>query len=340
MAKRTVQRVTAALLLLAALGAAAWWWQGGAAGPGSAVPLEQVVVATNTGYVAMCPILAAQQQGYFARHGIAAQVQPHTSGKAALQAALDGRAQLATVADIPIMFAVVEHTPVTVVATYFRAERDHGIVGRKDRGVTAPASLKGKRVGVTLSTSSHFVLNAFLNRQHLAAADVTMVNLKPEEFGAALLRGDVDAVSGWEPYLDAVLKQLGANGVMFDAEDLYEIPYNIAGGQEYVRSHPETIKKLLRALIEGNRYCAEQPQAAQAMTGAVLKSGSDKWRELWPTYRFAVSLDQALLVALEDQTRWAMANSLVAQGAVPNFLTALDYRPLKTVAPAAVTVIH
>lgn len=340
MTKQTVQRVAAGLVLLAGLGAAAWWWHSHGGAFGKAAPLEPLILATNTSYVAMCPILAAQQQGYFTRHGIAAQIQPHTNGKASLQAALDGQAHLGTVADIPIMFAVMEQVPVAVVATYFRAERDHGIVGRKDLGVTAPPSLKGKRVGVTLGTSNHFVLNAFLNRQHLAASEVTMVNMKPEEFGAALLRGDVDAVSGWEPYLDTVLKQLGPNGVMFDAEDLYEIPYNIAGTRDYVRSHPETIKKLLRALIDGNRYCAEQPEAAQAMTGALLKSDSDKWRELWPTYHFAVGLDQALLVALEDQTRWAMANRLASERAVPNFLSAIDYQPLKTVAPAAVTVIH
>ena len=221
MTKQTVQRAAAALVLLAGLAAAAWWWHSHGGAFGKAAPLEPLILATNTSYVAMCPILAAQQQGYFTRHGIAAQIQPHTSGKASLQAALDGQAHLGTVADIPIMFAVVEQVPVAVVATFFRAERDHGIVGRKDLGVTAPPSLKGKRVGVTLGTSNHFVLNAFLNRQHLAASEVTMVNMKPEEFGAALLRGDVDAVSGWEPYLDTVLKQLGPNGVMFDAEDLY-----------------------------------------------------------------------------------------------------------------------
>ena len=336
MTKQTARRAAAALALLAGLGAAAWWWHS----RGAAGPLEPLILATNSSYVAMCPVLAAQQQGYFARQGIAAQIQPHTSGKAALQAALQGRAHLATVADIPIMFAVLEQLPVTVVATYFRAERDHGIVGRKDHGVSEPGSLKGKRIAVTPGTSSHFVLNAFLNRQHLAAADVAMVHLKPEQFAGALLRGDVDAVSGWEPYLDALLKQLGRNGVMFDADDLYEIPYNIAGGRDYVRDHQDTIRKLLRALVEGDRYCAEQPQAAQAMTGAVLQSGSDKWRELWPTYRFAVGLDQALLVGLEDQARWAMANQLAPAGKVPNFLGALDYQPLKAVAPAAVTVIH
>lgn len=336
MMNKTVQRAAVALAVLAAL-AAAYLWNGRGAG-GAA--LEPVILATNTSYVAMCPILAARDLGYFEREGLAAQVQPHTSGKASLEAALQGRAHLGTVADIPIMFAVMDKVPVSVVATFFRAERDHGIVGRKDRGVTAPASLAGKRVGVTLGTSNHFVLNAFLNRQHLPSSAVTMVNLKPEDMPAALMRGEVDAVSNWEPYMDNIMKQLGENGTMFDAEDLYEIPYSLAGTKEYVLSHPDTIKKLLRALIAGARYCTDEPTAAQAMTGAVLKTGGDKWRELWPTYRFRISLDQALLLALEDESRWAISNQLASGTAVPNFLPAIDYRPLEAVAPAAVTVIH
>ena len=339
MTNKTAQRVTAAVVVLAALAAAAYLWNG-RAGRAGAAALEPIVLATNTSYVAMCPILAARDKGYFEREGLAAEVQPHTSGKASLEAALQGRAHLGTVADIPIMFAVMDKVPVSVVATFFRAERDHGIVGRRDRGVTAPASLAGKRVGVTLGTSNHFVLNAFLNRQHLASTEVTMVNLKPEDMPGALLRGEVDAVSNWEPYMDTMMKQLGANGTMFDAEDLYEIPYNLAGSKEYVLSHPETIKKLLRALIAGARYCTDDAKAAQTMTGAALKTGGDKWRELWPTYRFRIGLDQALLLALEDQARWAMSNQLASGAAVPNFLSAIDYQPLEAVAPAAVTVIH
>ncbi|SFU31701.1 NrtA/SsuA/CpmA family ABC transporter substrate-binding protein [Pseudoduganella namucuonensis] len=335
-----VQRVIALLLLCAGLAAlAAYLWHGRADGNAAAAP-ETVILATNTSYVGMCPIIAAQQQGYFLRAGIAAQIQNHNSGKSALEAALQGRAHLGTVADIPIMFAVLDKVPVSVVATFFRAERDHGIVGRRDRGVTGPGSLKGKRIGVTLGTSAHFVLNAVLNRQLLSARDVTLHNLKAEEFAGALQRGDVDAVSSWEPFLDGLATQLGSNATVFYAEDLYEIPYNIAGSREYVVSHPETIKKVLRAVVEGARYCREEPAAAQAMTAAVMKSTATKWRELWPSYRFSVGLDQALLLALEEEARWAMSNQLVATVPMPNYLGAIDLQPLKAVAPAAVTVIH
>ncbi|MES2257718.1 MAG: NrtA/SsuA/CpmA family ABC transporter substrate-binding protein [Pseudomonadota bacterium] len=339
MINRTAQRATAALLLLIGLGAlAGYGWSRRSAS--AAAALESVTIATNTEYVGTCPIVAARALGYFAQHGIAATVQPHSSGKAALEAALQGRADLGTVADIPLVFTVLNKIPVSIVATIFKTDKDHGIVGRRDLGVVGPASLKGKRVGVTLGTSAHFVLSAFLNREHLAGADVQMVDLAPAAFAGALARGEVDAISSWEPFLDTLMTGLGDNGSLFYGEDVYEIPYNIAGARAYVASHGATIGKVLRALIQGARYCNEQPERARALIGAAMNANAGTWKALWPTYRFSVGLDQGLLLALEDETRWAIANRLAAAGAMPNYLDAIDLRALEAVAPAAVTVIH
>jgi NitT/TauT family transport system substrate-binding protein len=338
------RRIVPLVLAAAAATAGVYIWRERAA---ASVPPESIVIAISAAYVGSCPVQAAHEQGFFLREGVQAQMQPHPSGKSALSAALQGKAQLATVADIPIMFAIMEQEPVSVIATIFKSDRDHGLLARPGSGVAGPASLKGKRIGVSFGTSAHFVLNAMLNRQLLATTDVTLVNMPADRFASALEKGEVDVVSTWEPYLGTVQSQLGGKGTVLYAEDLYEIPYSIAGSKEYVVSHPETLKKVLRAVIRGAAWCRDQPAAAQAMTAAaqaamnpaLMKPQGDKWRTLWPTYRFGVSLDQGLLLALEDETRWALANRL-ASGPMPNYLDAIDFKPLKAVAPGAVTIIH
>ncbi|MTW01772.1 nitrate ABC transporter substrate-binding protein [Duganella ginsengisoli] len=325
-------------LLLAAVAAAAgaYAWRERAA---TSVPQEKVVIAISSSYVGSCPVVAAQQRGFFAQAGVQAQLQPHPSGKSALSAALKGQAQLATAADIPIMFAIMEQEPVSVIATIFKSDRDHGLLARPGSGITGPGHLKGKRIGVSFGTSAHFVLNTMLNRQLLAVSDVTLHNMPADQFASALERGEVDVVSTWEPYLGTVQRQLSGKGALFYAEDLYEIPYNLVGSKEYVVSHPETLKRVLRAVIQGAAWCRDEPAAAQEMIAAMMKPQGEKWRALWPTYRFGVSLDQGLLLALEDETRWALANRL-ASGPMPNYLNAVDFKPLQAVAPGAVTIIH
>lgn len=302
-------------------------------------PPQPLRIAINSAYAGSCPVLAAHASGAFARQGIAAALLGRASGKAALEAVLEGQAELATVADLPIMFAGLKRQPVQVIATIFRADYDHGIVGRRDRGVLDAASLKGKRIGVSFHTSAHFVLHAMLNREGLGPQDVTMVNYPQEQLSAALSSGAVDAVSSWEPQLGAILTALGGNGVAFYGQDNYESLYNLAGLQSYLASHPAIVARVLRALAEGARYCREQPRAARALLNN--KPGeAARLDAAWPGFRFGVTLDQGLLLALEDEARWALGNELGEKAAMPNYLDHIYLDGLQAVAPAAITLIH
>lgn len=138
MRSRTMQ-VLAVLFIVLALGVA-WLWQQQRR---PARPAQALVIAANTAYVGTCAVVAAQQRGYFAEQGLQVKVLPFSSGKASMQAVVDGQADVGTVADIPIVFAAMEGVPVKVLATFFRTGKDHGIIGRRDHGVLTPASLKG-----------------------------------------------------------------------------------------------------------------------------------------------------------------------------------------------------
>ncbi len=339
---RTRPALLAGLVLLGAIGAlaVAYGWIQRTPASLPAGPLERVTIATNTPYVGTCPVLAARENGYFSAEGIQAVVQPHSSGKAAMEAVLKGQADLGTVADIPVMFAGLSDDPVTVIATIFKTERDHGVVGRRDRGVLTPASLKGKRIGVTLNTSGHFALDALLNRQKLASTEVSMLNFPPEQLFNALAHGDVDAVATWEPTLGALGTLLGSNGASFYAQDIYESLYNIAGMRRYVLAQPETVKKVLRALIRGAHFCADSPDAARTMFAASVKGDPLALKGAWPSYRFSVVLEQGLVLALEDEARWAIKNKLSTRAVIPNYLDYIYLDGLQSVAPAAVTIIH
>ncbi|HEY9100571.1 NrtA/SsuA/CpmA family ABC transporter substrate-binding protein [Chitinimonas sp.] len=304
------------------------------------LPPVQITIATNVGYAASCPVIAAKAKGYFADQGIAITIQPQTSGKASMEALLQDKAALATVADIPVMFAGLNRQPVSVIATVFRTEKDHGIVGRKDRGINTLGDLKGKRIGATLNTSGHFALNALLNRQKLAPSDVTIQNYTPAELAPALLNGEVDAIATWEPILDTSLKELGNNGTAFYGQDVYTSLYNIAGKRDYITGNPELIKKVLHALSRGTRLCSEAPEEARTLLAAETKSDPAKMKAAWSSYRFNLTLDQGLIMALEDEARWAMKNNLTSATEMPNYLDYIYRDGLEAIAPTAVTIIH
>lgn len=336
---RKYQYALAALFLLVAAGGLLRWLAGERAAP--PVPVtHKLIIASTSGYVGTCPVTVAYRNGYFQQEGVAAQIQTHQSGKAALESALAGTADLATTADIPIMFAGMKDVPVSVIATFFKTEHDHGIVARRDRGIATLADLKGKKIGVTLGTSGHFALDGFLSRQHLARADVTVVNLKPEQFAAALERAEVDAIATWEPFLDTLLSALGANGAVFYGEDIYEIPYSLAGSRAYVAANPDLMRRVLRAMARGVHECRIEPERARAVMSAFLQVDTSKWKAQWPQFHFKLALDQGLILALEDESRWAVANGLAPARDTPNFLDIMYLDAMVSVAPTAVSIIH
>ena len=73
-----------------------------------------------------------------------------------------GRGDLAMVADIPVMFAVMEGTRISVLASISESFRENAIVARKDRGIQSPGDLRGKKIAVPAGTTSDYFLDVFL----------------------------------------------------------------------------------------------------------------------------------------------------------------------------------
>ncbi len=328
------------LFLVSILVVAGLFWTFKKSVPPALASLEPVTIAASTSYAGTCPIFAAVDKGYFASEGIAITIQPHNSGNSSMEAALRGDANLATVADLPIMFAALRGAPVMLVASMFEAGQNYGIVGRKDSQISTPASLKGKRIGVTLRSGGHFVLASFLNRQQLLTSDVTLVDLQPEEFSLALSQGRVDAASTWEPHVGSLIAQLGANGVVFPVEGLYDGVFNLAGSRAYLMSHPGAVKKVVSAVVKGARFCKDSPEEAIELSAKAMKTDPLKLRKLWPTYRFQVALDQSTLIALEDEARWAIKNKLTERQESINFLNHIYMDAVIAVSPSTMTIIH
>lgn len=306
---------------------------------GTPAPLTALAIATNTQYVGACAVMAAQRQGYFGEQRLAVTLQPYSSGRRALQAVLSGQAEVATVADIPVVFAALDGSQVKILSTIFRTSQDHGIVARRDRGISQGRDLAGKRIGVSLSTSGHFALDVFLNRQRLAGHDVSLRNYGPEELLAALAAGEVDAVAGWEPFLSQIEARLGGAVVRFRSADTYESVYNVVAPGPYLRQHPHIAVQLIRALARGAAYCREHPTQVLDWMPALAAPVRAALLAQWPSHQFGLELDQSLLLGLEDQARWVIRSGLSGKTEVPNFLGYIYPDALREVNPAEVSML-
>lgn len=330
---------TFALGLLAALAPGCERSGPQATGTLAAARSPQSFVLATTPYAGAAPVFVAIDTGLFEREGLAVTVQRHPSGKAALDAVLNGSADVATVAELPVALAVVQGHPVTILAS-LSTQTDYGVVGRTDRGVSAPASLAGKRIAVTVGTSAHFMLDAMLVRQRLTLADVQVIDRKPSEMADTLGKGEADAVATWEPHVAAARRRVGPLATVFSSGGIYESTFNLASTRAFAHRRGEAVRKILRAMIGAQELMASDPAAGERIVAKTLGAPAEEARALMGKNRYAVSLGQNLLVMMEDEARWAVKNKVAEGKRAPNFLDAIYIDGLADISPRSVTVIR
>lgn len=306
----------------------------------SAGPPEKVTIAYAT-LTEAALAQVAQAGGYNREADLEVTARLHSYGKLALKDVLEGKADFATVAETPLMFAIMNGEKIAIIASIQSSQKNHAIVARKDRGILLPQDLKGKKIAMTPGTTSDFFMDSFLAVRGIARQDLTVVNLKPEELENAIVTGEVDAVSAFHPFLSRTQKRLGAKGMTFYDEGLsYTATFNVVATQEFIRRNPEKVRKMLGALVRAEKMVRENPAEAQKLVAQFTGIAPAIVAETWAICNFDLTLNQSLILVLEDESEWAIENGLARARKVPNYLDYIYFDGLKSVKPEAVRILQ
>ena len=252
-------------------------------------------------------------EGFFAAEGLRIHEKRFGFGKPALDAVIRGEADLATVAETPLVFAILGGAKLRIAAVIGTSDRNAAIVARKSAGIAKPMDLEGKSIGVTVGTTGEYFLNCFLVSLGLGEKDVRIVDLKPEAMIGALAGGRVAAVATWNPTLSQVNAALAGDGLLLYGDDIYTENFCVAGDGEFIRKNPEVMKAFMRALIRAESYIRAYPEKAISACAAYDGLDAAGLAAVFGLFRFRPILDQSLLVMLEDESRWAAGRLAVGR---------------------------
>ncbi|MFJ6760846.1 MULTISPECIES: ABC transporter substrate-binding protein [unclassified Streptomyces] len=326
-------RAVAAVLTAALLSALT---SGCAGGPGPTEAGRPAVSLAASDYLGGAPVYVAQERGLWSAEGIDATVTTQPTGRDALNAVLGGQAQLGVVGDLPAVTAALGGRDLRIVADLSRFS-DWRILTRTDRQITGFAALKGRKIGVPQGTNVEYALSRMLGSVQLTAADVTVVNLAPNQVTPALARGDIDAGVTFPSFYDAARTTLG--------ERYAELPFTGYTARTLLIAGPkaseETTAAVLRTLVRAQRGIGDDPagarQAVVAQSKGALQAGYVDGYQ--PRYTYGASLTPELLAQLEEEAAWAKAaQNLPGAADRTALLRYLNPGPLTAVDPAAVTV--
>ncbi|MBI4334388.1 MAG: NrtA/SsuA/CpmA family ABC transporter substrate-binding protein [Chloroflexi bacterium] len=284
-------------------------------------------------------IYLAEELGLFAANGISMAYKDYGSGAAAADALLKGEVDLAAGAEFVIVGGALRKDNVRTIASIDRFQNSY-IIGRTDKGITGIASLRGKRIGVPRMTSPEFYLGRFLDINGMSIREVTPVNVAPAQALDALESGAVDAVAIFQPEASVIQQKLGNRVVTWPAQSGQLTYFNIFGTASWAADNTEVIGRLLQSLTQAEDYLANNPREARAIVQKRLGYDDAYINTIWTEHQFSVSLDQSLIVAMEDEARWMIRNSLTGERTVPNFLEYIYEEGLKAVRPEAVNIIR
>jgi NitT/TauT family transport system substrate-binding protein len=301
-------------------------------------PKEKVTIGVGSGGLAM-PFIIAREKGFFQEQGLDATIRSYPSGKKAMEAMFAGEVDSSTLTETPIVFSSLMRDDFAVIATFAYSYDNSKVIGRKDRGVSKPADLKGKKIGFVARTSNHFFVQVYLTEHRIDTAAVKLVDCPPADLPGALKEGRVDAVAIFEPYASMAMEALPDKAVRLPGSDLYKETFNLTVMRSYAKGHPELLKKVLKAVDRGITFIKQNRNESIAVMTKSLKPGEELLVSIQDDLVFELSLEHSLLIILEDEARWAIANKFTDKTKVPNYLGYFYLDAMKAVKPEAVSII-
>jgi NitT/TauT family transport system substrate-binding protein len=284
---------------------------GQASGPTKVrLQLQWVTQAQFAGY------FAAADQGYYKGEGLDVQILEGGVDIVPQTVLAQGQADYA-IAWVPKALASREQgAQITDVAQVF-ARSGTLQVSFKDKGITAPADLKGKKVG-NWGFGNEYELFAGMTGAGLdPAKDVTLVQ---QQFDMqALLKGDIDAAQAmdYNEYAQVLEAKNPATGKLYQPSDFTTINWNDVGTamlQDAVwadtsklqddKAYQDTTVKFLTAALRGWVFCRDNPDKCRDIVvarGSKLGKSHQLWQMneinqlIWPS---------TSKIGLVDQSAW------------------------------------
>ena len=226
----------------------------------------------------------------------------------------------ADVADAVPIFTQAAKAPLTFYARERGAPSAEAIIVPADSPIRTVADLKGKTVGVSRGSGSHYVLAAALKRAGLTFADIKPAYLQAPEGAVAFEQGALDAWSIWDPFL-AFAEAKRPVRTIADGNGLTSYHRYFLANDSFVAAQPEVVAVVYRALIEAGAWMKANPEEAVALLTPI-------WGDLPPAVVAAANRRRTYVVEPVERSQLgeqqAIADAFFEAKLIPRRIDATD----------------
>jgi NitT/TauT family transport system substrate-binding protein len=267
-----MKRATFAMMTAAAAAAGA----PGAAFGQTAVPVRIGTSATESYALAFY----AQQQGFFARHGIDAEVTviPGASGGAAA-ALVGGAIDIGCVSMGPLANAYLRGIPMRIVAPgalVLASEQTTKIVVANASPIQTPRDLNGKTVGtIVLKDVMHVATLKYIDDNGGDSKSVRIVEMPMTDSGPALVSGRIDAYPMSEPTLSASFAKGGIRIIepagIYAAISKRTLISMYVAMNDWILKNPAAVRRVALAMRQAAQWANANPAGVASILESIAK---------------------------------------------------------------------
>jgi NitT/TauT family transport system substrate-binding protein len=214
--------------------------------------------------------LLPKAKGYFAAEKLDVTVDAGSGSGNAVNRVASGTYQMGF-ADLAALIEFVGNNPtapnkpVAVMMVYDTTPA--AVFSLKKTGIKAPADLQGKKMGAPVFDAGRRAFPIFVKANKLDASKIQWTAMDPPLRETMLVKGDVDAITGF--YFTSLLN-LNARGVKDADVDVLMYPQygvNLYGNaiivsEQFLKEKPEAVKAFLRAFTKGMKDVLADPDAS------------------------------------------------------------------------------
>ncbi|MFO1284521.1 MAG: ABC transporter substrate-binding protein [Burkholderiales bacterium] len=245
------------------------------------------------------PFLLAKGKGYFAQEKLDVEIDAGSGSGNAVNRVASGAYQMGF-ADLAALIEFVGNNPtapnkpVAVMMVYDATPA--AVFSLKKTGIRKPADLQGKKMGAPLFDAGRRAFPIFVKANKLDASKIAWTAMDPPLRETMLLRGDVDAITGF--YFTSLLN-LNRGGAK--DEDIDVMPYPQYGVDLYSN-----------AIIVSEPFLKEKPEAVRGFLRAMTKALRDVLADPDASIRFVKERDPLIDEALEKRRMRLAISSAIA----------------------------
>ena len=186
---------------------------------------------------------------------------------------------------------------------------NYRIVAKRSAGISRLADLKGKRIVVPRNTSANYFLVAMLRTAGLQESDVTLVTAPATAMAAAMVKGEADAISMWEPESENAVRAIGKDAIIFQDNKVYRELYSVYSTTDVI-SDPRRRKELVafvRATLAAAGDLQKDPKRYFPLISEKTKHPQDQIARSWEHHGFPLRVAPDLLDLITEEEKWVAA---------------------------------